>query len=94
MLTKLVRGPATIQELTKPFDVSQQMISKHVAALVRAQIVVKKKRGRESVCSLNPRAIEAVADWALAFRRLWEDRFDQLDAVLHEMKQEESNRAP
>ena len=89
MVVKLTRGPASIHDLTEPFPLSQQMISKHVACLVRARIVVKRRRGRESICALRPNAIKAVADWALDFQRLWEDRFDELDLVLQEMKHEE-----
>ncbi len=92
MVLRLTRGPATIHDLTAPFPLSQQMISKHVASLVRARIVVKHKRGRHSVCSLQPTAIKAVADWALDFRSLWEQSFDKLDAVLEQMKAEEANR--
>jgi DNA-binding transcriptional ArsR family regulator len=89
MVTKLTLGPASIHDLTEPFSLSQQMISKHVACLVRAKVVTKRKRGRESICSLRPAAIKDVADWALDFRRLWEERFDKLDVVLQEMKTEE-----
>ncbi len=90
MVTKLTFGPASIQDLTEPFSLTQQMISKHVACLVRAQIVVKQRRGRESICTLRPAAIESVANWALDFRRLWEESFDKLDTVLQEMKNKET----
>jgi DNA-binding transcriptional ArsR family regulator len=93
MVHQLTLGPATIHALTQPFDLSQQMISKHVACLVRAHIVVKQKRGRESVCTLSSAAIKNVADWTIDFRRLWEESLDKLDAVLQEMKKEESNHA-
>ena len=91
MVIKLTAGPASIADLTLPFSLTQQMISKHVACLVRARIVVKQKRGRESICTLRPAAIKTVADWALDVRGLWEERFDQLDAVLLDMKNEEKN---
>lgn len=91
MVKRLTHGPATIHALTEPFALSQQMISKHVATLVRARLVVKERHGRESVCKLSPEAIKTVADWALDFRRLWEDSFDRLDAVLQEMKAEEAH---
>ena len=96
MLKKLTLGPATVHGLTEPFELSQQMISKHIAYLVRARIVVKTKRGRESICTLRPGAIKAVADWALDYRRFWEESFDKLDAVLQEMKKEEikNGRSP
>ena len=90
MVARLTRGPASIHELTEPFALSQQMISKHVACLVRAKILVKQRRGRESICTLRPAAIKTVADWALDFQKLWEKRFDRLDAVLHQMKGEET----
>jgi DNA-binding transcriptional ArsR family regulator len=90
MVIKLTLGPASIHDLTEPFSLSQQMISKHVACLVRAQFVVKQRRGRVSICTLRPTAIKAVADWALDFRRLWEESFDKLDAVLQKMKNEET----
>jgi DNA-binding transcriptional ArsR family regulator len=89
MVIKLTLGPASIHELTEPFSLSQQMISKHVASLVRAKIVTKQRRGRESICTLRATSIKGVADWALDFQRLWEERFDKLDAVLKEMKSEE-----
>jgi len=62
------------------------MISKHIAYLVRARIVIKTKRGRESVCTLRPAAIKAVSDWAFNYRRFWEESFDKLDAVVNQMK--------
>ena len=56
---------------------------------MRARIVVKTKRGRESVCTLRPEAIKTVSDWAISYRRLWEERFDNLQVVLDHMKKEE-----
>ncbi len=86
MIERLSRGPASVHGLTKPFALSQQMISKHIAYLVRARIVIKTKRGRESICKLRPEAIKTVSDWAISYRQLWEERFDRLDVVLKRMK--------
>jgi len=73
MVERLTRGPATVHGLTEPFDLSQQMISKHIACLVRARIVSKTKRGRESICTLRPEAIKTVSDWAMSYRQYWEE---------------------
>ena len=75
--------------MTEPFALSQQMISKHIACLVRARIVIKTKRGRESICKLRPEAIKTVSDWAISYRRFWEESFDKLDVVLNQMKKAE-----
>jgi hypothetical protein len=65
------------------------MISKHIAYLVRARIVIKTKRGRESICTLRPETIRTVSDWAIGYRQFWEESFDKLDAVVKAMKKEE-----
>ena len=89
MIERLSHGPASVHGLTEPFSLSQQMISKHIAYLVRARIVTKKKRGRESVCTLRPEAIKTVSDWAISYRQFWEESFDKLDVVVKRMKEEE-----
>jgi len=89
MIERLSHGPASVHGLTEPFALSQQMISKHIAYLVRARIVSKTKRGRESVCTLRPGAIKTVGDWAFSYRRFWEESFDKLDVVINQMKKEE-----
>src|SRR5437588_2647907 len=89
MIKRLSRGPASVHGLTEPFALSQQMISKHIAYLVRARIVIKTKRGRESICTLRPEAIKTVSDWAISYRQFWEESFDKLDAVVKQMKKEE-----
>jgi DNA-binding transcriptional ArsR family regulator len=89
MIERLSHGPASVHGLTEPFALSQQMISKHIAYLVRARIVIKTKRGRESICTLRPEAIKTVSDWAISYRQLWEERFDRLDVVLKRMKKVE-----
>src|SRR5512135_3039669 len=89
MIERLSRGPASVHGLTERFALSQQMISKHIAYLVRARIVTKAKRGRESICTLRPEAIKRVSDWAFSYRQFWEESFDKLDAVVKQMKKEE-----
>ena len=89
MVEQLSHGPAPVHRLTEPFALSQQMISKHIAYLVRARIVIKTKRGRESVCTLRPEAIKTVSEWAFSYRRFWEESFDKLEEVVKQMKKEE-----
>ncbi len=92
MIERLTHGPASVRGLTAPFALSQQMISKHIACLVRARIVTKTRRGRESVCRLRPEAIKTVSDWAISYRRFWEESFDKLEMVVKEMKKEGGQR--
>src|ERR1700760_269367 len=91
MIERLTLGPASVHGLTKPFALSQQMISKHIAYLVRARIVIKTKRGRESVCTLRPEAIKTVSDWAFSYRQFWEESFEKIEGVVKQKKKEEAS---
>lgn len=86
ILNRLARGPAAVNELARPFAISQQAISKHLACLESAHLIVKQRRGRERFCSLKPRAIRRVAEWADGYRKFWEKSYERLDALLEEMK--------
>ena len=89
IVERLSHGPVSVHGLTQPFELSQQMISKHIAYLVRARIVSKAKRGRESICTLRPETIKTVSDWAISYRQFWEESFDKLGVVLNRMKKAE-----
>jgi DNA-binding transcriptional ArsR family regulator len=82
ILSTLATGPASITELAQPFGMSQQAVSKHVAYLERAQLVEKRRDGRQHVCQLVPEPLKEVASWVEPYRRHWEDAFTRLDGLL------------
>src|ERR1700691_680402 len=86
MIERLSHGAASVHGLTETFGLSQQIISKQIAYLMRARIVIHTKRGRASVCTLRPEAIKKVSDWSSYYRRFWEESFDKLDVVVNQMK--------
>lgn len=86
ILQRLADGPATVTELTKPFRISQQAVSKHLAHLESAQLIEKHRRGRHHVCTLRAKPLQQVADWVEGYRRCWEQNFERLDALLAELQ--------
>lgn len=86
MLKRLARGPASVNELAEPFHISQQAISKHLAYLERAELIEKRQLGRQRVCALRPRALDEVVTWVDQCREFWEESFDQLQALVAEVK--------
>jgi DNA-binding transcriptional ArsR family regulator len=89
VLERLTDGPATVNEIARPFQMTQQAVSKHLACLERSHLITKKRRGREHLCTLVPGAIKSVADWADGYRQFWEGSFDRLDEYLKEMQSKE-----
>ena len=82
IIARLREGPASVGELTEPFSVTQQAISKHVAILKRAGLLEQRKEGRIHRCFLRPARLAEVSEWVEPYRELWEQRFDQLDTYL------------
>src|SRR5438132_2523599 len=86
ILARLAAGEASVTELSAPFDISQPAISKHLKVLERAGLI---SRGRDA--QRRPRRLEAeplaeATRWLESYREFWEARFQQLDAVLHDLK--------
>ncbi len=93
ILELLAGGPAPVGDLARPFRMSQQAVSKHLACLERAGLIEKRREGRLHVCSLDPRPLQEVAEWAEDYRRSWEERFQRLDTLLADLQAKERHRA-
>ena len=78
ILSRLRTGPASVTELSEPFGISQQAISKHLACLERANLVRTRRDGRQQIRELNPVPIREVAEWAEEYRRHWHGAFSRL----------------
>jgi DNA-binding transcriptional ArsR family regulator len=91
VLEQLGRADASITALADKFHMTLTGMKKHIALLERAGLVMTKKVGRVRTCRLGTRSLEAEAEWIAAHRKLFEARFDALDKIIQEMKQEEEN---
>ena len=88
ILARLATGEATVMELAKPFDLSQPTISKHLKVLERAGLISRGRDATKRPCRIEPAALSEVTDYLERYRRLWDARFQRLDAVLEELKSE------
>ena len=82
ILARLRSGSASVRELTVPFQVSQQAISRHIAILQRAGLITQRKHGRESRCILRTMPLRDANKWIEFYRPLWEERFEKLASYL------------
>ncbi|MEJ3748835.1 metalloregulator ArsR/SmtB family transcription factor [Actinomycetes bacterium KLBMP 9797] len=86
ILARLISGDATVSELAAPFAISQPAISKHLRVLERAGLVSRGRAGARRPCRLEPGPLEAAADWLANYRAFWEERYRNLDTLLHELR--------
>ena len=76
----------SVTELAAPFAMSQPAISKHLKVLELAGLVSRRQDAQRRPCRIEGRPLAEVTGWLEGYRRLWEVRFQRLDAVLDEMK--------
>ncbi|TYB93609.1 helix-turn-helix transcriptional regulator [Micromonospora sp. WP24] len=86
ILARLAAGEATVNELAAPFPVSVQAISKHLNVLERAGLIVRTREAQWRRCRLEPAPLRTLAEWVDQYRKLWDDRYDTLDAYLDNLK--------
>lgn len=82
ILQQLSRGEQRVTSLAQPFAMSLNAVSKHIRVLETADLVRRRRVGREHFLTLNPEPIDAAAAWMNTQRALWTRRLDALDAVL------------
>jgi DNA-binding transcriptional ArsR family regulator len=86
ILGRLAAGEARVTDIAAPFPISLNSVSKHIRILERADLVRRRKRGREHLLALNPTPLDAAAKWIGEQRALWAWRLGELEKVLTEEK--------
>lgn len=86
ILARLIEGDCSVTELAEPFAMSQPAVSKHLKVLERAGLVSRGREAQWRPCRLDAGPLKDATDWLEPYRRLWEARFDRLDAYLAELQ--------
>jgi DNA-binding transcriptional ArsR family regulator len=86
ILGLLLAQEMTPNGLAEHFKSSRQAVSKHVSILSECGLVTQEIAGREIYYHLNTQKIKEVDVWLEPFRKMWADRFGQLDNLLNTLK--------
>ena len=79
----------TPNAIAENFHTTRQAVSKHLRILTECELVHQEQRGREIYYSLEIHKMKEIDEWLEQYRKIWESRFEELDALLAELKQEE-----
>jgi DNA-binding transcriptional ArsR family regulator len=92
-IVELLRsGPRSVNDIGERLDLAQPQVSKHLRVLKEVGLVDVEPRAQQRLYELRPEPLRAMHHWIERYRRLWEERFDEMDAVLEEMKRKEKKR--
>jgi DNA-binding transcriptional ArsR family regulator len=89
ILDVLAGGERPVNDLVRALGIRQPQVSKHLRVLREVGAVDVREEGRQRVYRLNGHALKPVHDWVKSYERTWSERFEELDAVLEELKQKE-----
>lgn len=76
----------TPNALAAHFDTTRQAVSKHLRILTECDLIKQEQRGREIYYQLEINKMKEIDKWLEQFRKIWEDRFSQLDDLLLKIK--------
>jgi DNA-binding transcriptional ArsR family regulator len=79
----------TPNAIAEHFDTSRQAVSKHLRILAECELVQQKQKGREIYYTLEIDKMKEIDQWLEQYRQIWESRFEQLDDLLTELKQQD-----
>src|SRR5580698_3552699 len=86
ILARLAKGEATVNELARPFEMTQPAISQHLKVLEDAGLIVRRVDGAKRPRRLAMAGIEAMDQWLGMLRKALEKNYDRLDDVLAGME--------
>jgi DNA-binding transcriptional ArsR family regulator len=90
-IVELLRdGPLTVGEIVGRLALSQPQVSKHLRVLSEAGLVEVQPIANRRVYKLRPQSLQAIETWLGSFRRLWETRFDRMEAYIEALQAKEN----
>jgi DNA-binding transcriptional ArsR family regulator len=89
VVRRLGAGPATVSELSAPFDMALPSFMKHMRVLEATGLVSSSKHGRVRTCTLEQDKLAAAERWFEEQRALWSSRYENLDNLLEQLQGDE-----
>ncbi len=86
ILVLLASQSMTAGAIAANFDTARPTVSKHLQILIECDLLENEQKGREIYYRLNANKMKEIADFIEPFRKMWDDRFNKLEAVMKKYK--------
>ncbi|WP_421923669.1 ArsR/SmtB family transcription factor [Paenibacillus luteus] len=73
-----------LHEITVHFEMGRTAVSKHLAILKDADLVIARKVGRETRYRLNAKPLKEIQDWVSFYEGFWKENIIKLKRLLEE----------
>src|SRR5262245_20914641 len=86
ILDLLAAGERAVNDVDAALGMGQAQVSKHLKVLREVGLVEARDQGRQRVYRVNGHALKPIHDWVAGYEQLWTERFEAMDAVLEDLK--------
>jgi DNA-binding transcriptional ArsR family regulator len=86
ILTLLAVHALTPGAIADNFNSARQTISKHIQILTECELLQPEQNGREIYYHINATKMKEVAAFIEPFRKMWDERFNKLEAIMKKYK--------
>lgn len=76
LIAMLAAGPARVTDLARPFGISLNAVSKHLAVLERAGLLTRTVSGRVHSCKLEAAPMADAERWLRGYEAFWTGQLD------------------
>lgn len=84
ILARVAEAELSIGEIAEHYQLTFAAVSKHIKVLERANLITKRRRGREQMVIIVPPTLAVAREHIARYEAMWNERFDQLDELLKE----------
>jgi DNA-binding transcriptional ArsR family regulator len=84
ILSRLMDGEATVNELAAPFPMTAQAVGKHLRVLERAGLIERHRSAQLRPSRLRAIALKDATEWLDSYRAFWEAGFDRMEERLRD----------
>ncbi|MGW5051599.1 ArsR/SmtB family transcription factor [Actinokineospora sp. NPDC004072] len=89
ILDLLAAGERSVTDLVAALGIVQPLVSKHLRVLREVGLVDVREEGRQRLYRLNGHPLKPIFDWVKTYERTWTARFDLMESVIDELKEQE-----
>ena len=89
ILVLLASQTMTAGAIADNFDVARPTISRHMQILNECELITANQKGREIYYEIKVDKMKEIDHWLAQFRKIWENRYNQLDNLLSTLKKKE-----
>ncbi len=86
ILKRVSRRELTVSQIASGYDLTLAAVSKHLKVLESAHLIAKRRRGKEQMVSLSPKALVNAAEYIDWYQQFLGAKLDALDNYLNKEK--------